>query len=205
MGKDKVVNNIAAAILAGGKNSRMSGFNKALIEINGTPIIERSIKILQGIFEEIIIVTNSPEEFKSFEKETRIITDRIKNVGPLGGIHAALSTTSKEGVFFVACDMPFLHNALILRQLKDFRRANCECLVPRIGDSIEPLHAVYKKALKEKINGFVKDSQDYSIRSFLKTSNVCYWDLKNSRLNRGIFKNLNTKEDLEKAGGLLCW
>ncbi len=204
MGRDNVFNDIGAAILAGGKNSRMSGFNKALIEINGAPVIARSIKILQEIFEEIFIVTNHPEEFKLFEKETMIITDTIRNVGPLGGIHAALSATSKEGVFFVACDMPFLHNALILRQLKDFAKANCECLVPRIGSSIEPLHAIYKKSLKSKINSLVRESANYSIRGFLDTIDVCYWDLKNSRLNREVFKNLNTKEDLEKAGGSLC-
>ncbi len=204
MGKDKGFNNIGAAILAGGKNSRMSGLNKALIEINGVPIIQRTIKILQGIFGEIIIVTNSPEEFKLFQKEAMTTTDIIKNAGPLGGIHSALSVTQKEAVFFVACDMPFLHNAFILRQLKDFENADCECLVPRIGSSLEPLHAVYKKALKDKIDSFVKEGTDYSIRSFLKTIDVCFWDLKNSRLNRGIFKNLNTKEDLEKAGGSLC-
>jgi len=204
MGKNKVVNNITAAILAGGKNSRMSGFNKALIEINGITIIQKTIKILQGIFGEIIIITNSPEEFKLFEKETTIVADTIKNSGPLGGMHAALSVTSKKAVFFVACDMPFLHNALILRQLKDFERTNCECLVPRIGNSIEPLHAVYKKALEGKIESFLKESTDYSVRSFLETVNVCYWDLKNSRMNREIFKNLNTKEDLEKTIRSLC-
>jgi len=203
MGKDKVFNNIGAAILAGGKNSRMSGFNKAFIEINGVPIIERLIKILRGIFDEVIIATNSPEEFKSFEKETMIITDIIKNVGPLAGIHAALSTSKKEAVFFVACDMPFLHNDLILRQLKDFENADSECLVPRIGSSIEPLHAVYKKALKDNINSFVKEGEDYSIRGFLETIDVCFWDLKNSRLNKGIFKNLNTKEDLKKVKACL--
>jgi len=100
--------------------------------------------------------------------------------------------------------MPFLHNALIRRQIKCFSETNCDCLIPRLGASIEPLHSVYKKYLKDKINSFVKVSNDYSIRSFLETINVCYWDLKNSRLNRKIFNNLNTKEDLEKAGGFLC-
>jgi molybdopterin-guanine dinucleotide biosynthesis protein A len=48
--------NMAASVLAGGKNSRMYGRNKAFIEMNGTPIIQRTIKLLAGIFEEIIIV-----------------------------------------------------------------------------------------------------------------------------------------------------
>jgi molybdenum cofactor guanylyltransferase len=201
--KDRV-SNIAAAVLAGGKNSRMAGINKAFIRIGGATLIQKTLKLLKNMFEEVILVTNSPQDFKSFAKDAIITTDIIKDIGPLGGIHSALSATSKQGVFFVACDMPFLHNALISRQLKYFNRIDPECLVPRIGALIEPLHAIYKKGLRDKINSFVKDSPDYSVRSFLKTTDVCFWDLENNRLNRKIFKNLNTKEDLEKAGGLLC-
>jgi len=198
MGKDKVVNNIAAAILAGGKNSRMSGFNKAFIQIDGIPIIQRTLKLLEGMFEEIILVTNLPQDFKAYDREVIITTDIIRDIGPLGGMHSALSATSREGIFFIACDMPFLHNALIRRELKRFSETNCDCLVPRLGASVEPLHSVYKKYLKDKISSFVKVRNDYSIRSFLRTINVYYWDLENNGLNRNIFKNLNTKEDLEK-------
>ncbi|MBI4739917.1 molybdenum cofactor guanylyltransferase, partial [Candidatus Woesearchaeota archaeon] len=101
---------ISAAILAGGKNSRMSGENKAFIRIGQRPIIEVVIKILEGIFEEIILVTNSPEEYKAYEKRATVCRDIVKNTGPLGGIYSALSTAKEEAVFFVACDMPFLHN-----------------------------------------------------------------------------------------------
>ena len=63
------------------------------------------------IFKEVILVTNSPEDYVLFENECRIIPDIIKDKGPLGGIHSALSNTAKKAVFFVACDMPYLHNA----------------------------------------------------------------------------------------------
>lgn len=204
MKKDKIISNIAAAILAGGKNSRMSGFNKAFIQIDGIPIIQRTLKLLKGIFEEVVLVTNSPQDFSAYDKEVIIATDIIKNVGPLGGMHSALSVTSKKAVFFVACDMPFLHNALISKQLNYFSKTNCDCLVPRLDASVEPLHSIYKKYLKDKINSFVQNSNDYSIRNFLKTIDVYYWDLTNNRLNREIFKNLNTKEDLKRAKAALC-
>lgn len=198
--ENKVYGKVAAAVLAGGKNSRMKGKNKALLRINGVFLIERTAKLLKEIFEEVIIVTNSPGDFKQYKNYAVITEDIIKDTGPLGGIHSALSRTSKEAVFFAACDMPFLHNALILRQLQVFDQTNCECLVPRIESSIEPLHAVYKKDLKDKISAFVKGSKGYSIRSFLKTIDVRYLDLENNRFNRNIFKNLNTMEDLENAG-----
>lgn len=201
--RDKV-NDIAAAILAGGENLRMSGFNKAFIKINGTTIVQNTMALLKGIFEEVILVTNSPEDFKLYESQSIIIRDAIKGIGPLGGIHSALSRTSKKGVFFVACDMPFLHNAFIRRELNVFKQIDCDSVVPRIGSFIEPLHAVYKKNIEGNIRYFIKNNNNFSIKSFLETVDVYYWDLKNSHSNRNIFRNLNTKEDLRNAKGVIC-
>ena len=41
---------MTAIILAGGKNTRMRGRDKALVKIDGIPIIKRQIKILARIF-----------------------------------------------------------------------------------------------------------------------------------------------------------
>jgi molybdopterin-guanine dinucleotide biosynthesis protein A len=192
----KISANIAASILAGGKNRRMRGVNKSFIKVKNTPIIQRTIDILKGIFEEVTIVTNSPKDYAAYKKDCLIITDRIRNIGPLGGMFTALGQTSKPAVFFVACDMPFLHNEFILDQLILFEKRNCDALVPRISGAIEPLHAIYKKILADDIRRFVQENCDYSIRGFLRTINVCYWDLKDSSFHRDIFRNVNTQEDV---------
>lgn len=191
---------IAAAILAGGNNSRMGGFNKAYIRINGIPIIESVFSVLDKIFDEIILVTNSVQDFKLYDKKAVITEDVIKGIGPLGGIHSGLSATSKKGVFFIACDMPFLHNAFIRRAVECFNKIDCDCVVPRIGHCIEPLSAIYKKGLKDDIAKFARETSDRSIRAFLKTINTHYLDLEDNCFNRSIFRNLNTKEDLENLG-----
>lgn len=188
---------IAAAVLAGGKNTRMPGENKSLIKVGGIPIIQSAIDTLKECFEEIIIVTNYPDDYKLFAHSCRIITDSVKNAGPLGGIFTALSRTSKEAVFFVACDMPFLHNALIGKQLRLFCRTECDAFVPRIGEFIEPLHAVYKKKLKKNIYDFLQGGGDHSIKNFLNGVKARYWDLEDTVFNRRIFTNVNTREELE--------
>ncbi|MCX6262034.1 MAG: molybdenum cofactor guanylyltransferase [Bacteroidia bacterium] len=199
----EINSNITAAVLAGGKNSRMSGFNKAFIQISGTPIIERTIKHLKKIFQEVIIVTNKPRDFKHYDQDVIIITDTIKDLGPLAGIHSALSMTSGGGVFFVACDMPFLHNEAIIRQVDYFNSVDCDCLVPRINLNIEPLHAIYTKRIKNLLYKTLAMGKDNSIRGFLPLVNTCYWDLPNTPFNRIIFSNINTEEDLEDAKSLL--
>lgn len=190
---------IAAAILAGGKNKRMAGKNKAFIKIDGLPLIQRTIGNLKEIFQEIIIVTNSPQEFRLYEKGAFVTSDIIKNIGPLGGIYSALNITSRKGVFFVACDMPFVHNALIKQQLNKFAQIDCDALVPRISSRLEPIHAIYKKSLKTSIGRFIeKNSEIYSIREFLRTVNTYYWDLEDNPFNRKIFSNVNTPDDFNQ-------
>ncbi|MFH0771988.1 MAG: molybdenum cofactor guanylyltransferase [Candidatus Omnitrophota bacterium] len=198
---DKISPNITAAILSGGRNKRMNGRNKAFIRIGGAPFIQKTIKLLKEIFPETFIVTNSPAEYSAYKKDCRIISDEIKDIGPLGGIHAALSKTSKEAVFFVACDMPFLHNGFIRKEIAYFNKSDSDAVVPRITGLIEPLHAIYRKDLKDKISDFVKDSGNRSIRNFLATVKVSYWDVEDDILHRNMFKNLNTEEDLIEAGG----
>ena len=53
---------VSAVILAGG-NSRRMGKNKALLELGSETMIERVVNSLRSIFNEIIIVTNNPEEY----------------------------------------------------------------------------------------------------------------------------------------------
>jgi len=187
---------IAAAVLAGGKNSRMPGINKAFIKIGASTIIQRTIGLLRGIFKDVILVTNSPEDFKAFRKDAVIVGDIIKGAGPLGGIHSALTMTSKDAVFITACDMPFLRSDIIHRQIDCFSKTGGDCLVSRSGSFLEPLHGVYKSSLKGEIGSFLENSGDLSIRSFLATINVCYFDLADDVSSRNIFKNLNTPQDL---------
>ena len=191
---------IAGAILAGGKNIRMGGKEKGLIHVQGTALIERTINLLKGIFEEIILVSNSEENFKDYSSKIIITSDIITGIGPLGGVYTGLCRTSREAVFFVACDMPFLETWPIREEIRRFKELKCEAMVPRIGELIEPLHAVYKKSLKDKISALIKGESNYSIRSLFKTINVHYLDLEDNQDNRNIFVNLNTPKDFKEVG-----
>lgn len=187
---------IAGAVLAGGRSSRIGAKSKPFITIGGVPIIQRTMSIFEELFNEIIIVTNSPGEYSSYMDRCLIVTDIIKGIGPLGGIHSGLTHTSKEAVFFVACDMPCLHNDIIQRQVAFFREIDCDVLVPKVGTLIEPLHGVYKKGLKDNLYFFIRVSNDYSVRSFLQMVNVHYWGLEDTTFHRDIFRNVNTLEDI---------
>ncbi|MCG2712327.1 MAG: molybdenum cofactor guanylyltransferase [Candidatus Omnitrophica bacterium] len=189
-------NKITGAILSGGRNSRMGGRNKAFMEVNGISILDRTAALFKTIFNEIIIVTNSQDEYSKYSGKCTIITDIIKNIGPLGGIHAALSTAKNNAVFFAACDMPNLHNEIIISQIDCYNKIKCDALVPRIKTLIEPLHAIYKKHLKDSIEAYLKNSNNYSIKDFLKTVKTAYLDMDDFADYKKIFKNINTPNDI---------
>ena len=191
----KEQNKVSAAILAGGANKRFNGKTKANIQISGVRIITRTIKILHELFDDIIIVTNTPDEFIGFKHYT-IVPDEIKNVGPLGGIHAAMKAAKNDAVFVFASDMPCISRDLIKSHIDFYNKRKCDAAIPRIKDFKEPLHSIYNTRVFEKLNEFLGGTNKYSIENFIKDLNVRYHNLEDIEENRKAFVNINTPEDL---------
>lgn len=186
-----------AAILAGGKNTRLSGRTKAKIIIDGRPLIERTIKVLDKVFNDIVIITNNENELSDY-RHIRMTGDIYHNIGPLGGLHSALINTDRKAVFLVASDMPEI-NADIIRYVTDsFNKLGCEVLIPDYKGYIEPLHAIYNRNILERLEDFIKTTDDYTIREFLKLVNDKYLVIESIKGRRNPFININSPEDLQK-------
>ena len=54
---------VTGIILIGGKSIRM-GENKALMKLGSKTVIERMVDIVQPLFSNIILISNTPEEYK---------------------------------------------------------------------------------------------------------------------------------------------
>jgi molybdopterin-guanine dinucleotide biosynthesis protein A len=54
-------------ILSGGLATRYDGTDKALLRVGGVRILDRIYRIYSELFEEIILVTNSPEKFLEWD------------------------------------------------------------------------------------------------------------------------------------------
>ena len=184
---------ITGVILAGGKSSRY-GKNKAFVEVNGTRLIERVVEILRPIFERIILITNSPQQYAYLNLP--MYQDLIADLGPIGGIYTGLETISDEAGFFVACDMPFLNPALICHMLEI--RGDYDAVVPRMGWKLESLHTLYTKQCIPAIRELI-DSRIYQVmRSFSKIR-VRYVDeeeIKSIDPELRSFLNINRPEEL---------
>jgi molybdopterin-guanine dinucleotide biosynthesis protein A len=191
-----MIQNITGVILAGGASSRFNGIVKSKIIIEGKPIISRIIGIIGDIFEEIIIVTNTPGEFEEYDR-FKIIRDRILNKGPLGGIHAALKESGSDALFVFAGDMPLLEKEIILRQIAHFNINSCDVLIPRVNNFNEPLHAIYRKSILPMLEEYLAKNNTYALTEFCRKASTLCMQLDDSEQSRRAFTNINSPSDLE--------
>jgi molybdenum cofactor guanylyltransferase len=190
-----MMNMISGTILAGGVGRRLNCSTKTKIVIDGMTIISRMIGTIKGLFDEIIIVTNDPEELEEFNNY-KIVSDQFVNVGPLGGIHAALKASSNEAIFVFAGDMPLVDKRLISRQIGFYESNKCDVLVPSIEEYIEPLHSIYSISILKALEGYLSDDHDYAVREFIKMTDVRYMQFEVSEENKNAFTNVNSLSDI---------
>jgi molybdopterin-guanine dinucleotide biosynthesis protein A len=137
---DPLISGVTGVILAGGRSSRM-GSNKALLPYRGGRFIESIYQTLSGLFSDVLLVTNTPEQYDFLPCHT--VADRYPDMGALAGLHAGLLHSSSPQIFAVACDMPCLNETLIRGLLA--RRHLADVVIPESANGLEPLHAVYGK------------------------------------------------------------
>ncbi len=191
-----------AIILAGGRSSRM-GFDKQFMKLDDRYITDLIMDRLQPLFENFIIVTNTPEAYQQYS--CRIVQDEVKDFGPMGGIHAGLKQSGSRYNYLIACDMPFI-NLDYIRYMKGLlleSQTGADAIITRLGEWIEPFNAFYSITLANLIEDCIR--QDIrQINVMLKKADVIYVEESKAREyspNWDMFVNLNTAEDLVRHRG----
>lgn len=187
---------ITGVILAGGKSSRM-GTNKSFLKLGNKTIIERIVDLMKSIFSDIIIITNTAEDYKHLN--LYLFEDIYKWKGPLAGIHSALVNSSTEKIFVLSCDVPLMSKEMIeyiIEYKSDKPIKFCEA-----AGYHQPLVGVYSKEILNDVEKFISSMEvsDKSFHRFLKSVDVEIIhpnDL--SIYNDEIFFNVNKKDDYEK-------
>jgi FdhD protein len=186
------VKGVTGVILAGGGSSRM-GSNKALLLHHGGRIIEGIYRTLAELFEEVIVVTNTPELYQFLP--CRKVPDIYPGKGVVAGIHAGLSQSSEDAVFVVACDMPQLQGELI-RHLTTLAEG-VDVVMPLSPGGYEPLHAIYGKGCLPALEELLQTG-DQRVISLLPRVNVREVPAEEVALfDQGFdsFANINTPDD----------
>lgn len=187
-----------AAIIAGGQGSRLGGVEKGLLKIGGKRVIEYVLHALKD-FEKVIVCRDNRQSLL-YSKYAPTITDILKGLGPLSGIHSALSHFGRS-VLIVSSDMPFL-NARVCKVIYE-ECLNADAVIPKWEDGkLEPTFAAYSTKLISEIERCFELGEKKVIKAIEGLEKVKFYPVEKLRRydeNLLTFFNINTFEDLERA------
>jgi molybdopterin-guanine dinucleotide biosynthesis protein A len=173
------------------------GTDKAFLRLSGRPIIEHILDVLRGVFERVIIVTNSPSLYTAYDAV--VVMDALEAPGPLTGIYTGLLASKDDYNFIVACDMPFLNPALL--SYMTGLAEGYDAVVPKIGGFCEPLHAVYSRDMLPMIESSIRQNSQrlHGMFEGIRVRYVTGEEIDRFDPQRRSFKNLNTPQEYKEA------
>jgi molybdenum cofactor guanylyltransferase len=185
---------MAAAILTGGRASRMGGVRKAALPVGGIPIIDRQLAVLRQVADPIVLVGSATS---SADAPIEIVRDEIPDCGALGGIYTAIVASPHDRTLVVGCDMPFLSLAL----LEEMAGIEADIVIPRSARGYEPLCAIYARACADKIRERLTRGELEASRlpEGLRVAEVGPEALAAYDPDGLLFVNVNTPHDYERA------
>jgi molybdenum cofactor guanylyltransferase len=187
---------LKALVLAGGQSQRM-GQDKTQLDYHGQPQVYHVAELCRQIGLEPH-VSCRPGQQETFA-ELPPIVDRFAGMGPFGGICSALLQDPDAAWLVLACDLPFVDEAL-LRALVAARDPRRYATAVRDAEKPfpEPLIAIYEPRAYQRLLQFL--SLGYSCpRKMLINSDVATLDWADS----DRLANINTPEELAAARKLL--
>lgn len=183
-------------VLAGGASRRM-GHDKAKIPWGTGTLLTHSIERMKHVCSDVYVVGT----VEANNVPVTVLADKEFGIGPMAGIHAALSHSKTDWNLILAVDVPLL-TAEMLRWLTDIKVYTSElAIVPRVKSRLQPLSALYhcdflpevKRALEKR------ESSIHRLLERVKSRIIEEDQLTANGFGPEMFLNVNTPEDLELA------
>ncbi len=193
-------------VLAGGGSTRF-GRDKALVEMDGAPMLLRMRALLGEITKQVNVIA-APQKYAALGITG--VGDRWEGQGPLAGIITALLTTKEAGGeeqwnLIVGCDMPFLTREWLTNLVVRALASSAEVVAPQSAQGLEPLCACWRT----NAAGELQTAFDEGVRKIthamkrLQMEILDEADWKRFDATGRLFWNMNTAADYEEAKRIL--
>lgn len=190
------IEHVEAAVLVGGASRRM-GRDKATLDLDGTPLVDRVASALGACVARVRIVCR-PEGHLGIGFER--IEDRHAERAPLVGICAALRACEAGAMVIAACDLPRIEPRVVLALLSLVPEdGGPEIVAPMSDRGPEPLLAVYRPSLVPEIERRIARG-DLSLQALLRACDTLFVPARDLRaVDPGLLslRNLNRPEDID--------
>ena len=184
---------LTAIILAGGKSSRM-GEDKALISIQGVPLLQMIYQIAESCAATVYVVTPWEERYQHIlPPNCQFIKEAPLSAGPLVGFAQGLTQVQTDWVLLLACDLPNLRVEVLqawANQLDDVAPEAIAALAHHIK-GWEPLCGFYRRSCLADLNKYIEEG-GRSFQQWLNQHSVQVLPV----TEPGMLFNCNTPEDL---------
>ncbi len=155
-----------SAIILAGDSSKGFTSDKGVLELEGKPLLNYVINSVEGLVEEVIVVTKSQEQADLysklvFSKKVRFVVDSCGSKGPLAGALTGFKAAEGEYSALLRFDSPFISSE-VLSLLLDCCVGKAAAIPRWTDQEIEPLHAVYntKQAIQATKEALAEDGSD---------------------------------------------
>jgi molybdopterin-guanine dinucleotide biosynthesis protein A len=191
---------LAAIVLAGGQSSRM-GRDKALITIEGVPLLQRVCQVALTCTPTVYVITPWIERYQAivppacrFIEEARSVTEATPP-GPLIGFAQALAQVQADWVLLLACDLPRLQAGMLQSWVTSLNQVPLEviAMLPPGEKGWEPLCGFYRTCCLPSLESAIAQG-DRSFQCWLTQISVQALPVS----DRSLLLNCNTPEDLDK-------
>lgn len=135
---------VTAAILIGGRATRMGGVEKGLLEVApGVTIVDRLVAVLAELALVPRLIGEGPKTQARYPALPWLPDATYERRGPAGGLLALLRSAPTDYVLLLGCDMPLVTVNLLDRLV---HAPPAPITAPRRADRWEPLCARYRVA-----------------------------------------------------------
>lgn len=173
------------------------GTDKAFLQLGQRTLLTRALEVAGGVARDVWIGGDA-QKFAAFG---RVVEDVYRDSGPLGGIHAALSTTTTDLNLMLAVDLPFVELRFLHYLIAQTAEGGAVVTVPRTAGGLQPLCAVYRRAFVEVADRSLREGRNKidALFSTVETRVIAEKELSRQGFSEEMFRNLNTPEELRQA------
>lgn len=183
------------AILAGGPGRRIGG-DKAIVELDGRPLISYPLEALTAVLDEVVVVAKRETILPELAGLAGVWIEPDGPAHPLAGIVHALRKAAGRPVLACAADLPLL-TPDVVRALAAADPERATAVVPRADGRLQPLCALYTPLSLPPLAQYPPDARTEDVVLGLDPVVVEVEDDE-------AFYNVNAPEDLLGASAALA-
>jgi len=195
---DQIIS-LSAIILAGGQSSRM-GQDKALIALQGVPLLQQVCEVALKCTSKVYVVTPWLERYQDILPNACFVIREVplpgetQRHGPLVGFAQGLAQIETDWVLLLACDLPQLQVEVLQLWTQELENIPKDAIayLSKQPKGWEPLCGFYRRQCLPKLTQYI-NAGGRSFQQWLSQHTVQELQVADPQ----IFFNCNTPADLE--------